>query len=184
MAKLTDHFTNFLDEVVNLNQSRLDILDQRLETIESFLTNHDDFASLLSSDELIPQGSYAQKTIIKPLAGHEFDVDALVPMHEDSEAEPRDYIQQLYAAFRSSGTYKSMVNRKTRCITLQYANDFHVDLVPYIERGGQLYITNRHENRFELTNPERFTEWLDEQSRITGGHLIEVIRLMKYLRDL
>jgi hypothetical protein len=183
MAKLTDHFTNFLDEVVNLNQSRLDVLDQRLETIEGFLVNDADFGPLMSSDELIPQGSFAQKTIIKPLPGHEFDVDALVPLLEQSGAEPRDYIPQLYSAFRSSGTYRSKVSRKTRCVTLQYANDFHIDLVPYIERVGRLYITNRHENRFELTDPEQFTEWLDEQSRITNGHLIAVIRLMKYLRD-
>jgi hypothetical protein len=117
------------------------------------------------------------------LPGHEFDVDALVPMHEQFDAEPCDYIPQLYSAFRSSGTYRSMVSRKTRCVTVQYANDFHIDLVPYIERGGQLYITNRHENRFELTNPERFTEWLDEQNRITSGHLTAVMRQMKYLRD-
>jgi hypothetical protein len=183
MAKLTDHFTNFLDEVVNLNQSRLDTLDHRLETIENFLSSHSDFGPVMSSDDLIPQGSYAHKTIIKPLPGHEFDVDALVPMHEQFDAEPCDYIPQLYSALRSSGTYRSMVSRKTRCVTVQYANDFHIDLVPYIERGGQLYITNRHKNRFELTNPERFTEWLDEQGRITSGHLIAVVRLMKYLRD-
>jgi hypothetical protein len=183
MSKLTSHLTNFLDSTVNLNQSRLDTLDQRLGTIESFLTGHADFAALMSSDELIPQGSYAHKTIIKPLPGHEYDVDALVAMHEQADAEPCDYISQLYSTFRSSGTYKTMVNRKARCVTLAYANDFHIDLVPYIERGGQKYITNRHENRFELTNPERFTEWLDEQSRITAGHLIPVIRLMKYLRD-
>ncbi|MEA2369944.1 MAG: hypothetical protein QOH12_338 [Solirubrobacteraceae bacterium] len=183
MTKLTDHFTNFLDGVVNLNQSRLDALDQRLETIESFLANHAELGPLMSSDELIPQGSYAQKTIIKPLPAHEFDVDALVPMQEQPDAEPRDYISQLYSAFRSSGTYRSKVSRKTRCVTLQYANDFHIDLVPYIERGGRRYITNRHDNRFELTNPERFTEWLDEQSRVTGEQLIAVIRLMKYLRD-
>jgi hypothetical protein len=183
MPHLTGHFTNFLDEVVNLNQSRLDTLDQRLETIENFLTAHQQFGPLMSNDLLIPQGSYAHKTIITPLPRHEYDVDALVPMYEQPDAEPCDYIAQLYSACRSSSTYRNMVSRKTRCVTLQYANDFHVDLVPYIERGGQLYITNRHENRFELTNPERFSAWLDEQSRITGEHLIPVIRLMKYLRD-
>ena len=151
MSRLTDHFTNFLDEVVNLNQSRLDILDQRLATIESFLAEHADFASLMSSDELIPQGSYAHKTIIKPLPGHDFDVDALVPMREQFAAAPCDYIPQLYAAFRSSGTYSLMVSRKTRCVTLQYANDFHVDLVPYIERGGSC--TSRTGTRTGSSSP-------------------------------
>jgi hypothetical protein len=58
-----------------------------------------------------------------------------------------------------------------------------MDLVPYVERAGQTYITNRNENRFELTNPEGFSAWFEDKTRVTGGNLVQVIRLMKYLRD-
>ncbi|MEZ0115145.1 hypothetical protein ABH920_009180 [Catenulispora sp. EB89] len=55
--------------------------------------------------------------------------------------------------------------------------------MPYLQRHDEYYITNRDDNVFELTNPEGFNEWLDEQNRITSGGLIKVIRLFKYLRD-
>jgi hypothetical protein len=133
--------------------------------------------------DVIAQGSYAHRTIIKPQAGRDFDADVLIQLVEQDGWEPRDYIAQLQAAFMRSETYKWMLSRKTRCVVVQYANGFHIDCVPYVERFGQTYITNRHENVFELSNPEGFNEWLEQQNRTSNGHLVEVIRLMKFLRD-
>jgi len=76
-----------------------------------------------------------------------------------------------------------MVSRHARCVKVDYANEFHIDVVPYVERHGEHYICNRDNHEFELTNPESFNEWLDQQDQTTGGKLIKVIRLLKYLRD-
>jgi hypothetical protein len=57
--KLDDYFRHFLKNTVNLNRSRLDQLDSRLETITSFLENHEVVGPLML--DVIPQGSYAQK---------------------------------------------------------------------------------------------------------------------------
>lgn len=93
------------------------------------------------------------------------------------------WVETLYTVFRGSGIYHDMVSRKSRCVTVNYAGEFHMDVVPYLDRHGQRYITNRHDNAYELTNPEAFNAWLDEQNRITSGRLVKVIRLLKYLRD-
>lgn len=180
--KLESHFDQFLTDTVNLNQSRIDALDSRLQAVESFLNEHEAFSELVAED-LIPQGSYAHKTIIKPVAGHDFDVDVLVPMHTQADFQPSDYIAELYGALRSSGTYREMTSRRTRCVTVQYANEFHIDLVPYLERDGSRWIVNRHENTYERSNPERFNEWLDERNRDADLHLVAAIRILKYLRD-
>lgn len=179
--KLVSYFKHFLENTVNLNQSRIDQLEERLQAIEKFISEHPDLGQL--TIELIPQGSYAHKTIIKPVNGHEFDADVLLYVHEQPDWEPKDYIANLYAAFCGSATYKEMVRRRTRCVVIDYANEFHIDIVPYLERSGAHYITNRHKNRFELTNPEGFNEWLDARNRDASNHLVEVIRLVKYLRD-
>ncbi len=161
--KLTSYFKHFLENTVNLNQARIDQLDQRVDAITTFLTEHPELGSIVI--ELIPQGSYAHKTIIKPVNGRDFDADVLLYVHEQGDWEPKDYVAKLYAAFRGSATYSGMVDRKTRCVTVDYANDFHIDVVPYLERGNSRYVTNRHQNRFELTNPEGFNEWLDDRNR-------------------
>jgi hypothetical protein len=180
-VKLLSYFKSFLEDTVNLNQARIDQLDARVEAISNCLRADADLGPLVM--DVIPQGSYAHKTIIKPLPGHEFDADILLQLEEQSDWEPRDYVENVYAALRRSSNYKDMVSRRTRCVVVDYANEFHVDVVPYIVRAPSSFITNRHENLLELTNPEGFNIWLDEQNRVAGGHLVEVIRLIKYLRD-
>lgn len=179
--KLLGYFKYFLENTVNLNASRIETLDRRVGTLTTFVRANDALGPTIV--DVVPQGSYAQKTIIKPKTGSDFDADVLLHMEEQDGWEAKDYIAKLYAAFRASPTYRDMVSRRTRCVVVQYANDFHVDLVPWVERLNGNYVTNRHENTFELSNPEQFNVWLEAQTRTTDSHLIEVIRLMKYLRN-
>jgi hypothetical protein len=180
--KLIDYFKSFLENEVNLNSTRITLLDERTETITTVLKE----SELLKDNflDVIPQGSYAHKTIIKPVRStDEFDADILLYIEEFSDWDACDYVENVYELFKNNGTYRGIVSRKTRCVTIDYANDFHIDVVPFMERHGQKYVTNRHENNFELTNPEKYTEWLDERNRITKHHFVKVIRLVKYLRD-
>lgn len=181
--KLIKHFDAFLKNKVNLSDGRIATLDKRVEAVGSFLSNGEDVISNNFID-LIPQGSYAQRTIINPVdANDEFDADVLLDMNEVEGWEAEDYVEQLYQVFRSSSTYREMVSRRSRCVTVNYAGEFHMDVVPYLTRHDERFITNRNKNQYELTNPEGFNEWLDEQNRITSGRLVKVIRLLKYIRD-
>jgi len=182
-VKLLKYFDAFLVNTVNLNQTRLDLLGERIEAITNFLQSCDhELAGMFV--QTVPQGSYAHRTIIKPVGPNDgFDADLLLEVTEDTGWEAEDYVDRLYEAFRGSTTYKNMVTAKTRCVKVNYAGDFHVDVVPYMERHGEKFITNSENNEFELTNPEGFNSWLDEKNRTTGGRLVKVIRLMKYLRD-
>jgi hypothetical protein len=182
-VKLTKHFNAFLVHRVNLSDRRIEQLDKRVAAVSSYLETGDNvFANHFL--EVIPQGSYAHRTIINPVQENdEFDADVLLSMNEVDGWEPRDYVQELYTLLRASGVYRNMVSRHDRCVKVDYANEFHIDVVPYLERHTEHYITNRVKNDYELTNPEGFNEWLDAQDRITGGRLIKVLRLLKYLRD-
>jgi len=181
--KLVNHFDAFMKNKVNLGDSRIEKLDSRVEAVGNFLSGGDN-AIANNFSELIPQGSYAQRTIINPVGPtDEFDADVLLDMGEVEGWDAHDYVEKLYLVFRSSSTYRDMVNRRSRCVTVDYAGDFHMDVVPYLTRHDQRFITNRNDNAYELTNPEGFNEWLDEQNRLTSGRLVKVLRLLKYLRD-
>ncbi len=181
--KLVKHFDAFLNNKVNLGDGRIDQLDSRVESVTNFLqTGDDDLAS--NYVDVIPQGSYAHRTIINPVtSSDEFDADVLLELDEIEGWEPEDYVQALYTKFRGSSKYRDMVSRHDRCVKVDYANEFHIDVVPYMERHDQHYITNRVKNEFELTNPEGFNKWLNERNTLASGRLVKVIRLMKYLRD-
>src|SRR4051812_48444243 len=174
--KLTGYFKHFLTQKVNLNQSRIDLLDSRVNAVGTFLKSANGFRE--AAEDLVAQGSYAQKTIIRPVGNHEFDADVLLLMTEQEGWEPKDYVGQLYSKFKASATYGSIVSRQSRCVLINYANDFHMDVVPYLVRDDGHWITNRTTNELENTNPEGFNEWLDARDRITGRRLVEVIRLM------
>ncbi|WP_440709874.1 SMODS domain-containing nucleotidyltransferase [Herbiconiux sp. YIM B11900] len=181
--KLIKHFDAFLVNKVNLSDSRITSLDKRVEAVSNFLqAGDDDFAT--NFIDLLPQGSYAHRTIINPVGSNdEFDADVLLYIDEVDEWEAEDYVEELYKVFRANPTYRNMVSRHDRCVKVDYANEFHIDVVPYLLRHGQNYITNRVTDEFELTNPEGYNAWLDEKNRLASGRLIKVVRLIKYLRD-
>lgn len=182
--KLVDTFNEFLRDTVNLNQTRLDQLDQRVESIFGALENDTELAQ--SVIDHIPQGSWAHNTIIRPVNGREFDADFLLRLEERSDwtADPKQYLLKTRAAFTRSSTYENMVRLKNRCVRISYANDCHVDVVPFLELpDGREVIVNRSDNCFEETNPEGFTGWMQEKDAIACGNLRKVIRLLKFLRD-
>ncbi len=182
--KLVKSFDAFLKHRVNLRDSRIDQLDSRVAAVSTFLSKGDDVIAE-NFIELIAQGSYAQRTIINPVAANdEFDADVLLEMNEVDGWDADDYVQRLYEVFRASTTYREMVSRRSRCVLINYANEFHMDVVPYLERHDERFITNRITNQYERTNPEGFNAWLDEQNRIASGRLGKVIRLVKFIRDL
>lgn len=183
--KLISHFGNFLNDVVNIDDERLEILDKRVGLISDYLAT----APIIGDAyiDVIPQGSMAHRTIIKPLNNHDFDADVLLHLTPQDGWMPKDYVEEVYKAFRLNGNYKDKVTRKNRCVTVQYANECHVDVVPFLELASdQFYITNRNEGddgTYERTDPEGYTGWLDDRNRIANGNLIKAIRLLKWLRD-
>ena len=172
------YFEDFLTEEVNLNETRLDRLNRSTSAVSDFLSK-----SLDSYIETERQGSYALRTIIKPVNGLEYDADILLYMEHDPDKEPRSYISEVYSCLRQNDNYKEKVHRKTRCVYVDYVGDFHLDIVPCIKRGENQYICNRKENAFEITDGTGYRDWFNDKTRITDGNLKRVTRLLKYLRD-
>ena len=104
-------------------------------------------------------------------------------MASDDDKKPKDYINDVYDCLKQNGNYEDKVHRKTRCVYIDYAGDFHLDLVPCITHGEQHYICNNKENRFEDTDGTGYRDWFNEKTRITNGNLKRVTRLLKFLRD-
>lgn len=178
------YFEKFLREEVDLNESRLQNLKDRASAIDKYLSKHLD-----GYEKTERQGSYALKTIIKPVGNHEYDADLLLFMTFDSEKEPKDYISDVYNCLKENDNYKDKIQRKTRCVCIDYVGEFHLDLVPCIVQKNplpqedELFICNRKENEFEETDGTGYRDWFNGKTRITNGQLKRDTRLLKYLRD-
>lgn len=171
-------FEDFLATEVNLNETRLERLNRGVSAVNEFLSQNLD-----SYKKTERQGSYALRTIIKPVNDHEYDADILLFMEYVPYKEPKDYINELYNCLKANKNYEDNVHRRTRCVYIDYVGDFHLDIVPCITQGQNQYICNNKENAFEITDGTGYREWFNDKTRITNGNLKRVARLLKYLRD-
>jgi hypothetical protein len=183
--KLVQHFNTFLDDVVNLNSTRLDQLGSSVEAIKTVIRDADWGPSVKG---FAGQGSWAHKTIIRPVEKKAFDADLLVFVEPETGWDAKTYIDELYAVFSNHGTYKDKTRRFSHCVTIEYAGERKIDIAPcVVDRGGatRLEVCNRVANQFERSEPTRYTDWLIERNGWTGGDgLRKATRLIKYLRDI
>ena len=176
-------FNDFLSNHVNLNETRIDTLESRTKTIVEVIKKNLDGYRKYS-----PQGSYAHKTIIKPVKENdEFDADLIV-LIKDKDFDPNefktDYVHNIHQIFKNDGNYAGKVKKGTRCATIDYAGDFHLDLVPCIECDEDFYICNGKDKVYEKTDGEGYKDWLMEKNSIIGNNNFrKVTRLLKFLRD-
>ena len=178
MAKRTEDFNNFISDHVNINQSRLDRLNTSVAAVSEYLSQNLDRYVKVER-----QGSYALRTIIRPVNGREYDADLLLFLEFDGSKSPRDYIDAVYRCLKDSNVYADKIRRKTRCVVVDYAGDFHLDIVPCVAYGTNQYICNRLMDEFEITDGTGFRDWFNRKNKVTNGNLKRVTRLMKYLRD-
>ncbi|MBP2479749.1 hypothetical protein J3A72_000025 [Stenotrophomonas sp. PvP093] len=182
--KNLNHFNSFLANVVNLNSTRLDQLENSFAAIEVFLRNSNYVPRIV---RLYKHGSWAHQTIIRPLDGRPFDADVILFVRPVEGWTAADYVDQLARTFESSPRYADKVRRYPYCVTLEYAGDRKMDIAPCVI--DRLYpdskeVCNRRDNAFQASMPEEYTSWLRDKNSISGNNSFrKVTRLAKYLRD-
>ena len=183
-----DLFAAFLDRTVNLNSTRLKRLEEKVALVEAQLKSTEYKPKILS---VSIQGSYAHRTIIKPpRSTKSFDADMTVYIEERSGWTAKDYIERLYVRVKEIPHYNKIVKLQSRCVTIDYADDFHLDVVPITVRrpflGSKSYrVCNRTSDCFEPTDGPAFDRWWADKGEILGDEqLVEVTRALKYLRDI
>ena len=178
MAKRIQDFNNFMSNHVDLNKARRERLSRGRRGVSEHLSR-----SLPGFLKTEMQGSFALRTIIRPTRGREYDLDMLVFMESDRSKTSKDYIEEVHRTMKANKTYADKVKMRKRCVEVDYAGEFHMDIVPCVKKRDGLYICNRHTNKPEPTDGTGFREWFNRKSKVTHGNLKRVARLLKYLRD-
>ena len=172
-------FIELLRDEVNLSQNQLDRLETSVGAVDGHLKEH-----LAGYQKMERQGSYALGTLIKPVDDNdEYDADIQIVMNPNSQWEAKDYVLEINRTLAANKTYADKLRLKTRCVTVDYAGDFHLDVVPRVTIDGKHYVCNRIDNKFEETDGTGYRDWANDKNRITGGNLKRVVRLLKCLRD-
>jgi len=182
--KLHDHFKTFLEAQVNLNATRIDLLESSVDAVKTAVKGSRWGAEII---DFAHQGSWAHGTIIKPLPEVEFDADLLVYVKPKDGWSAKDYVNNLVTTLNGISTYSDKVRRYSHCATIEYAGERRIDIAPCVVDRlylGHVEVCNRGTDKFESSAPTAYTEWIFEKNSILGGnHLKKVTRLLKYLRD-
>jgi hypothetical protein len=182
--KLVSLFDDFLKDTVNLNKTRIDLLDASIPALKSFVRESDWKPKVRT---FVEQGSWAHETIIRPVDNKEFDADLLVVVDPVEGWTASEYVESLGRAFSGSKTYEDKTKTWDYCVTITYAGDRKIDLAPCVVgrlSEGSMEVCNRT-GGFELTAPVEYTEWMKERNTYSGNNSFrKVTRLVKYLRDI
>ena len=86
-----------------------------------------------------PQGSMAiGATIASRLRNDEFDIDVIAQLDLPFDVSPREPLDLLHEAIRREpgSRYFGMARRRTRCVTVDYSDDMHIDVTPVLRMQG------------------------------------------------
>ncbi|MCY4318613.1 MAG: nucleotidyltransferase [Alphaproteobacteria bacterium] len=119
-----------------------------------------------------PQGSMAiGATIASRMRTDEFDIDVVAQLDLPLSVLPKDALDLLFEAIRGEpgSRYYRMAKRRTRCVTVDYSDDMHLDVTPVVRMGGtperqSVIFHHRAEAPQEpsyrlIANPHGFAEW-------------------------
>ncbi len=171
---LTDLADILLAEVaIRIQLSRTDYNKavSRYQTINDWIKR--DESPLKDRVELFyPQGSMAiGATIASKLRTDEFDIDVVAQLDLPVNVSPREALDLLSRAIlgEPGSRYSRRVERRTRCVTVHYNDDMHLDVTPVLrmvgtpERQSRIFHHRaeapQEPSRRLIANPYGFAEW-------------------------
>ena len=138
---LTDPVDVLLADVairVQLSRTDYSRAVDRYETINEWIER--DNSPLKDRVQLFyAQGSMAiGATIASKLRTDEFDIDVVAQLSLPPDVAPKEALDLLFEAIRGEpgSRYYCLAKRRTRCVTVDYADDMHLDVTPVVRMGG------------------------------------------------
>lgn len=157
---------------LQLQPSLYDSAERRYDTISKIIQEDAVFERIPL--RIYPQGSFRLKTTVKPLKGNEYDLDFVVELPKNSNMTPRQLYDHIYRILKNDGVHGDMLEKKSRCIRVVYANDFHMDIMPGQEvnrETNEIIVPNYELIRwYHHSNPIGYAEWFEEQAKSQIRH--------------
>lgn len=114
--------------------------------------------------EIHPQGSIAHGTTVRPYNSlHEYDLDLVCQLHYCGHEDPLLIYERVYDRLAEHATYREMLERMKRCLRLNYAGAFHLDILPACPNGdlgaGAIVVPDCKLECWKHSNPKGLTAW-------------------------
>lgn len=161
-----DDILKRITESLQLNQSRRKLVEERYNAVSSFIEESN---GIFQNAEIYSQGSYRLGTTVKPRQGEEYDLDFVVQINKDWN---KMSFSQVYNEFKelmkSNGNWENLVKEKSRCVRLDYADEFHMDIIPTCTESiynnqNRIMVPDKKEHSWVISNPEGYAKWFESK---------------------
>lgn len=170
---MIDIFDNYIlqrEELLARIAQELQLDKTRLERMESA---YNAVAKLLKEDEFFfddliievyAQGSKRIGTTVRPINEEDFDLDVVLHIYDPYyNHTPEQIYNALVKVLEKHAYYKSIMEKKNRCVRLNYKNDFHMDILPacmpnYFDKE-MIKIPEKALRNWSSGNPKGFSGW-------------------------
>lgn len=117
-----------------------------------------------------PQGSMLLGTTVRPWRGLEYDLDLVCQLHWCSGQPPLEIYRWVGDRLAGNETYRHMLEKLKRCLRLNYAGDFHLDILPACPNtslgNGSIIVPDRKLECWMHSNPKGFAAWFFEKCQL------------------
>lgn len=176
-----DDLLDRMAESLQLDQTRYELMIQHYEAIKKWIESDELFFKPFKY-ELYPHGSVRIRTTVKPIGKDEFDLDIALHLKTHwNQHTPQKIYNELRRRLSEHGTYKEKMELKNRCIRLNYAGDFHMDILPGIQESewdnDKLRIPDRDLGTWVSSNPRGYANWfMDRVNMAKTSILLKALR--------
>lgn len=164
-------------ESLALTEEQWRRMESSYKTLYDWLKNDDGYFKR-TEFEVYPQGSVRIGTAIKPFKREDFDLDLVIHLLDFEQGLlPLIVFNRLKRRLEENPAYKGKLESKNRCMRINAASDYHMDVLP----GCQLYewdknrirIPDRALDLWVLSNPRGYAEWFLGRVNLVKETLLE-----------
>lgn len=120
--------------------------------------------------KIFAQGSIRLGTCVKPLEQDEFDIDLVCKLFIPLSASQSYVYGVVGNRLREHGYYRKILEPQNRCWRLNYAGEFHMDVLPAIPDNARndksLLVPDKELKSWKESNPEGYADWFFRQMEV------------------
>lgn len=148
---------------LQLDKTRLERMESAYNAVAELLKKDKDFFDGLVI-EVYAQGSKRIGATVRPINNADFDLDVVLHIYDPFyRHSPEAIYNALVRALEKDAYYKSILEKKKRCVRLNYKSDFHMDILPACmpdtSEKEMIKIPEKALRNWSSGNPKGFANW-------------------------
>ncbi|MGG0657251.1 SMODS domain-containing nucleotidyltransferase [Rummeliibacillus pycnus] len=168
-TELLDDLLQRIGEKLQISKTQRGLAEERYKAVGTWLSKDEDVFNGAEVN-IYSQGSLSISTTVKPLSRQEYDLDLVCEInHSYLGKDPIELLNTIEKRLKDNEIYREKVERKNRCIRLNYANEFHMDILPaHPAIPGPddtcVKVPDRKAKDWKDSNPKGYTSWFNDRS--------------------